>query len=138
MDKEKSEMADDAFNVTYIVSEKGFHITLPHFYSIMITPAINDRKVLYLAGCSTINNGFDEDSQVCVIFLGAIAFDTDTQTCRAWVTQGDLKGQELSGTVRSQDQFILLRLLQKGEGTRRPHILDIWISDTYQNLHYLT
>lgn len=50
-----------------------------------------------------------------MVLLRAVAFDADTQTCWTRVTEGDLKGQELSGPIWSQDQLILLCFLCERE-----------------------
>lgn len=71
--------------------------------------------MMYLAGCSSINDGFDKDTQVGMVLLGAVAFDADAQTCWTRVAEGDLKCQKLSGSIWSQDQLILLRLLCERE-----------------------
>lgn len=69
----------------------------------------------YLAGCASINDGFDKDTEVGMVLLGAVAFDADAQTCWTRVAEGDLKGQELSGPIWSQDQLILFCLLYETE-----------------------
>lgn len=67
----------------------------------------------HLAGSSPVDDGLDKDAQVGVVLLGAVALDADPQTCRPRVTQRDLKGQELPGTIWGQHQVILLSLLEQ-------------------------
>lgn len=54
----------------------------------------------HLAGGASVDDGLDEDAQVGVVLFGAIPFDADAQPGRPGVAEGDLKGQELSGSVR--------------------------------------
>lgn len=84
---------------------------LSFFFVSIQTLYYSWERLLYLAGCTSIYDGFDKDAQICMVFLGAVAFNAHTQTCRTRVTEGDLKGQELSGPIRGQDQLVLLCLL---------------------------
>ena len=70
-----------------------------------------DSRVTCLAGRAAVHDGLDEDAQVVVALLGAVALDTDPQAGRARLTQRDLKGHELPRAVGRQHQVLVVRLL---------------------------
>ena len=70
-----------------------------------------DSGVTCLASGAAVHDGLDEDAQVVVALLGAVALDADPQAGRARLAQRDLEGHELPRAVGRQHQVLVVRLL---------------------------